>query len=263
MNSPSVLVFYICNPLKAFTVHIISLFFSAPHSHPEGHPVCWTPVGHWLLLQGKGTMPKLTLMWINAIILWKFITYKSLWSWLMVVMNLLEYFLVDCVRSDMWCIPWEKWHERLVYQDRNESHLCQNHQNLHFDAQVSLRQEQLESLLAAASALGVVGLLQGAPNKGLAKILMTMMMIKMLLVMVIMMIMMMMLPRLLGWLDCCKELLIKVWQFLLMRMIIIILVFIQTSRRRNHPTILFKPPSPDQLKWKCWETSPWQVTMMI
>ena len=32
---------------------------------------------------------------------------------------------------------------------------------------VSLRQEQLESLLAAASALGVVGLLQGAPNKGL------------------------------------------------------------------------------------------------
>ena len=31
---------------------------------------------------------------------------------------------------------------------------------------VSLRQEQLESLLAAASALGVVGLLQGAPNKG-------------------------------------------------------------------------------------------------
>ena len=32
---------------------------------------------------------------------------------------------------------------------------------------MSLRQEQLESLLAAASALGVVGLLQGAPNKGL------------------------------------------------------------------------------------------------
>ena len=31
---------------------------------------------------------------------------------------------------------------------------------------MSLRQEQLESLLAAASALGVVGLLQGAPNKG-------------------------------------------------------------------------------------------------
>ena len=38
--------------------------------------------------------------------------------------------------------------------------------NVTVATQVSLRQEQLESLLAAASALGVVGLLQGAPNKG-------------------------------------------------------------------------------------------------